>query len=119
MSAEAVAYATLSGASTVIAIVSTRIYPDVAPERGPLPAIAMTRMQTEYANTIHGGPPVASLVHLDVWCMADTRGHADALGDAVELALSQAGFFIEDRRFEYDPESFPIRSSVLSVGYWQ
>jgi hypothetical protein len=120
MSAETLANSTLIGAGAVTAIVSTRIYPDVVPERVPVPAIAITRAETEYVNTIHGGPPVASLVHLEIWCMSDSRGPAEALADVVITALGGAGFQLENRRPDYDETVLPaIYSSVLSVGYWE
>lgn len=117
---EKVAYSALSGSPEITAIVGPRIYPDVVPERVPLPAIVISRMTTDYVNTIHGGVPPASLVHLEIWCMDDSRADAEALADIAANVITGAEFFLEDRRPEFDPEiAPPIWSSVVTIAYWQ
>ena len=116
MSAETVLYSTLSGAAGVTALVSTRIYPDVAPQEGSLPAITFERTGTEYHNTIHG-TVIATVAAMDVWCMGATRASAEAVCDAVATAVRVAGFLTTGRRAEFDPES-DLWAAVLSIDHW-
>jgi len=116
VSAETVLYSTLSGAAGVTALVSTRIYPDVAPQEGSLPAITFERTGTEYHNTIHG-TVIATVAALDVWCMGATRASAEAVCDAATAAVAAAGFITRNRRAEYDPES-DLWGAVLSIDHW-
>lgn len=116
MSAETVLYSTLSGASGVTALVSTRIYPDVAPQDGSLPAVTFERVATEYHNTIHG-TVIATVAAMDVWCMGATRASAEAVCDAAATAVRAAGFLTTGRRAEFDPES-DLWAAVLSIDHW-
>jgi hypothetical protein len=119
MSAETVAYSTLSGAGAVTAITGTRIYPDFAPTETALPAIAFSRVNTVYTNVIHQAAPVGVDVVLEVWCMAETRKVAEQLGDAVVAALGAAtpsGFYMQDRTPDFDAES-KIFAAVLTVRF--
>lgn len=116
MSAETVAYSTLSGASGVTNISGTRIYPDFVPSEIAVPAVAISRVNTEYTTTIHSGVPVGVDVILEIWCMADTRKVAEQLADAVVSAMGTAGFVMQDRSPEFDSES-KIFAAVLTVRY--
>ena len=116
MRAEKVVYTLLAASSALAAIVSTRIYPDVAPQEGALPAITFERTGTEYHNTIHG-TVIATVAALDVWCMAATRASAEAVCDAAATAVRAAGFLTTGRRAEFDPES-DLWAAVLSIDHW-
>ena len=117
MSAETVLYSTLSADTGVDSLVDGRIYPDVAPQDGDLPAIAFERVGTEYHNTIHG-TAIATRVSMEAWCMGETRADAESVCDAVELAARAATFFTTGRRAEFDPET-NLWAAVLSLDYWQ
>jgi len=117
MSAETTLYATLSAASAVTALVSTRIYPDVVPQEAAVPCIAFARIATEYVATIHGAV-VAQRVTLDISCMASTRASAETIANAVTNAATPAAFLLSGRRADFDPES-GLWAAVLTVDYWQ
>lgn len=114
MSAESLAWTTLTGDTAVAAIVGTRIYPDFVPQEQTLPAIAVSRVSTEYLTTINTDAPVGEIAALEIWCMAETRIAAESLANAATTALSLAQFFPLDRRPEFDNESV-VYAVVLSV----
>lgn len=114
MSAETLIYGTLSGATGVSTIVSTRIYPDFLAQEITLPAIVTQRSESEYVNTIHSGAAVATRVTMETWCLASTRFGAETLADAVEIALPAGGFRIVNRYPEFDPETATFASVVAS-----
>lgn len=120
MSAESVAYSTLTGASSVTALVGSganaRIYPDVVPQEFCLPAISFQRVSTEPVNTIHASK-LAERVTLDVWCMDDQRYDAETLANNAQAALIAAKFILTNRRAELDIES-NIWIAVLTFDFW-
>jgi hypothetical protein len=117
MTAETHLYATLTAASAVTALVSTRIYPDVAPQEVAVPCIAFSRTATEYIQTIHG-PVVAQRVSLEISCMASTRSSAEQIADAVTVAATAARFIPVGRSADFDPDS-GLWAAVLTADYWQ
>ena len=119
MSAETVAVSTLKNAAAVTAIASTRVYPDFTPVETDVPAIALSRVNTEYVPTIHSGVPIGIFVLLEVWCMAETRKTAELLGDAAVAALGAAtptGFVVMDRSADFDAET-KLFAAVLTVRF--
>jgi hypothetical protein len=52
MSAEAVVYALLTGAGAVTAVVGSRIYPEVLPEKQPTPAIVYEHVSSSRSGAI-------------------------------------------------------------------
>jgi len=117
MSAESTIYSVLSGASGITALVSDRIYPDILPQKKPLPAVVYTRSGTEYLSTL-GSPAVASSATIEIWCFALTRPAAEALADAVLTALIVAKHYPSDRRPEYEEETQTC-ASVVVCNIWQ
>lgn len=114
MSAETLIYGTLTASAGVIAIVSTRIYPDFLAQEIVLPAIVTQRAESEYVNTIHTGAAVATRITMDTWCLAATRIGAETLADAVETALPVGLFVLTDRRIEFDPDTETFAAVVTS-----
>lgn len=114
MSAETVLYSTLTGASAVTAIVSTRIYPDVVPLEVQLPCVAYARVDTEYETTLHTSVPIAETATLEIQCMDDDRSGAEALANAVVAAVGAAHFLPTGRRAELDTEN-NLWAAVLTV----
>lgn len=112
MSVETDLYSALSTDAGVSALVGLRVYPDLAPVDVALPAMTFGRTQTEYVNTIHGSA-VAIRAQLEVVCMAGTREAADAVADAVEVAVRLDGFATLDRRGEFDSESLVFMATVV------
>lgn len=118
MSAESDAYSAVIGYPAAAALVGDRVYPDFVPLEKALPAVAITRVDTEYINTIHGDAPVGSAVTLEMWCMAESRLESITLADTVELAAAAAGFLVVGRRPEFDPEA-DYAVTVVTVRVWQ
>lgn len=112
MTAETSAYDALKNAPSVTALVDTRIYPDFVPEEKTLPAIAISRADTDYINTIHSNVPLGALVTLEVWCMAKTRAEAENLASVAAAALTI--FSLRNRSPDFDAES-AVFATVLTV----
>lgn len=117
MSAEASLYSLLSTAVPVIALVSTRVYPDVAPQDSALPAIVFERAGTEYLNTIHG-TTAATRVTLEVWCMAEGRTAAEGLADAVLQTVAGTTFVPVGRRADFDAEQ-QLWAAIVALDLWE
>lgn len=119
MSAETVAYAALTASPGLTNLVGTRVYPDMVPREQGMPSVAMSRIESEYVNSIHTGVPLATLVTLEIWCMGDSRASAEEVADAAVLLLANAGFFSEDRRQELDAGPPEIFAAILVMKYWE
>lgn len=117
MSAEADLYTTLSGDTSVMSLVDDRVYPDVVPQDRDLPAVAYSRVGTEYVNSIHGAA-LAQRATLEVFCMAARREDAEEICDAVSDAVRPSAFVTVGRRAEFDSEQL-VWASVLTVDYWE
>lgn len=122
MSTESDAYSALSAAVGVTALVSTRVFPDIVPQEYALPSVAMTRTGTVPIQTIHSMTPVASVVTIEMWCMAETKTSAEAVANAVHTALAAVNFRMVDRRPEIVVESDgepSVWATVLTFEYWE
>jgi len=124
VSAEAVAYSALSGDAPLIAVVGTKIYPDVVPAERPLPAIAVFRLESRPLNTIHGGAPLGADVPVEIWCMAETRLQANEIAALCLDPLTAALFTIIGQRSDMVPvpegeEANGILASVVTAEYFE
>lgn len=117
MSAEASLYSALTGDTSVMLLVDDRVYPDVLPQDKALPAVAYSRIGTEYVNTIHG-TSLASKATLDVFCMAERREDAEDICNAVEEVSRVADFITTGRRAEFDADQL-LWAAVLTVEFWE
>lgn len=113
MSAETEVYAALSGHAGLTAIVSTRIYPDVLPEKTIYPAVVFSRESTNPIRSISGHYFGAD-VSLQVGCWGNTRTEADAAGTQAEAALIASGMFPRGKNSGYDPET-DLYASIIEV----
>jgi len=113
MSAETQLYAALSAYAGLSALVSTRIYPDVLPERAAYPAVVFSRERTVPIRSISNhyfGADVA----MQIGCWAASRSAADAVAVAVAAALTAAGLAEQGRTAGYDPET-DLYATVLEL----
>ena len=113
MSAETMIYSALSGFAGLTAIVSTRIYPDVLPEKTVYPAVVFSRETTAPIRSI-SGQYFGSDVSLQVGCWSSTRTQADAVGAQVAAALVAAGIYPKGKNSGYDPET-DLFATVIEV----
>lgn len=116
MSAEEVAVAALGNAAAVTALVGDRIKPDFVDVGDALPAISISRANTEPVTSIHGGAPLGAITTLEIWCMASTRAAAEDLADKVVTALST--FDVVNRTPEVDSEAV-VYATVLTVHFYE
>lgn len=79
-------YSRLSGAAGVSALVSSRIYPGLAPQGTPWPFVVYWRDSSDYLTTLDAQTSVAES-KFTVLCYAETYLGAEALSAAVRAAL--------------------------------
>lgn len=113
MSAEAAVYAALSGYAALTAIVSTRIYPDVLPDKTVYPAVVFARENTEPLVSI-SNQYFGADVSLKVACWSDTRTQADAASTQAQAALLAAGIVPTGKNAGYDPDT-DLFASILDI----
>ena len=113
MSAESAFYQAINVAG-ITALVSTRIYPDALPEGCAYPAIVFTRESTEAIVTI-GGVKLADDVTFTISAWAETRTAADAVADALEVALRAAGHGVTGRDGGFDSETGLLASTITAT----
>ena len=97
MSIETTLYSTLAGNSGVTDLVSTRIYPNFAPEDAEYPLIAYQVVSGSRISTLQG---VSDAVRkrIQISCHANTYSSAKAIAAAVVAALEGNGYL----ELEYD-----------------
>ena len=98
MSIETALYATLSAASGVTALVSTRIYPNLVPEDTANPCIEYSLISGTKLHTLAGSNDMRRAV-IQISCHADTYASAKAVADAVIAALQGNGY--QQSSFEF------------------
>ena len=103
MSIETDLYTTLSNDSGVTALISTRIYPNLAPEGVTHPYVTYQVVTGERLSTI-AGVDDAKRKRIQINCHADTYASAKDLAAAVEAALEGDGYLAFERDF-YDPDT--------------
>lgn len=96
----------------VAAVVGTRIYPDVLPEKCVYPAIVYSFKVSPIMGI--SGNKLGEDLEFPTSCWAETRAAADAAADAVEAALSGTVFYVASREDAYDPET-GLFATVLAV----
>jgi hypothetical protein len=69
----------------VLALVSTRIYPDIVPQNATLPAVAISKISTRHDHTLSN---FAGLAHcrLQIDCYSVTRLQANSVAEAVRAS---------------------------------
>ena len=97
MSVETDLYSTLSNDAGVSALVSTRIYPNLAPENAGQPYVIYSVVTVDRYHTLKGdGDPANKRLQLE--CVDDGYEGAKALATAVIAALQGNGY----QQSEYD-----------------
>lgn len=121
MSAEVDTFSTLSASAALTALVSQRIYPDVAPEpeTGVIthPMVVYARSATTPTFTINGDL-VAAEITMNINCYAGTRSLAEQIGDAVVTAMRLASFYESGRATLYD-EDVNLYAAVIDFQMWE
>ncbi|WP_395406305.1 hypothetical protein ACHMW6_06430 [Pseudoduganella sp. UC29_106] len=116
MSAESIVYAALNVVG-VTTHVGSNICAAILPQGRKLPAIVYVRTGTENTTTIHSAAPVASLVTMDIWCIAESFAKAEDIADAAEVAMVPVVGYPVDRRQEVDPETEAL-ITILTYNIW-
>ena len=104
----------------VASLASDRVYTEVLPQAGAVPAVVFTEVAAEEDYALDG-PTGASARRVQVDSWAKTRADATALGLAVKAALSGhagaaagldvQGVFLAAERWDFDAETALYRTS--------
>lgn len=105
-------YYTAINVAGVTAVVSTRIYPDVLPEKCSYPAIVYSFKVTPIMSI--SNVKLGEDLEFPTSCWAETRALADSAADAIEAALSGSAFLMAGREDAYDPET-GLFATVLTI----
>ena len=112
MSIETTLYSTLSNNAGVVALVSTRIYPVLAPESAALPYVDYQNVAGSRISTLPGvGDAIRARIQMN--CNATTYAGAVALADAVIAALAGDGYL----ELEYDLYSSETQTHTRIVDW--
>lgn len=114
MSIETDLYSTLSNDAGVTALVSDRIYPNLAEEDDPRPYIVYQLITGERLSTITGVND-ARRKRVQISCHADTYASAKAVAAAVYAALEGDGY-LELEYDLYDHET-QIHSAIVDWSF--
>ena len=105
MTIESALYSHLSNKASITALVSTRIYPQVAPDTASYPFIVYSVISEGHEHSMSGASGLASVtMQIDAW--ASTVASRVALSEAIRNALD--GF-----RGDMGTENLSIRSCFL------
>jgi hypothetical protein len=111
-------YSALTNDSTVSALVSTRIYPVIAPQSAALPMIVYQRVSTVPVTSIDGDSGLDS-VRMQVSCWAKTYAETKSLAAAVRSAVMANLIGVTDSELDdYDAETRSFRV-IIDFVVWQ
>lgn len=117
-------YGRLSAVAGVTALVSTRIYPDIAPQNATFPYVVFQKLRTSPTDTKEGTSPLDKLL-VQVDCYSNNYDNAHALAAAVRTALDRYagtvnGHVIDKIIFSNDSDGSPqdVPTSTGSMIYW-
>lgn len=77
----------LAANAAVLALVSTRIYPLVAPQQASLPFLAYRRVQTDHVQTKSKTQDDLARARVEIRCVASSYSAVRTLADKVRIAL--------------------------------
>lgn len=115
MSVETSLYSTLTGNSGVSALIATRLYPLVLPQKPTLPAATYQRISTRPVSTRSGNG--LDFVRMQIDCYGATYANAKALAAAVVAALTNTGQLQQMMDgFDDTPEIYRVSVDFLIGG---
>ena len=117
MSIETTLYSTLSNASGVTALVSTRIYPQVAPDNAATPYITYQVIVGMAHNKIAGAPESERKI-IQLNCISNTYSNAKAIAEACKAAINVAvGYLVSERDDYFDQtEKHRVMLDISMIG---
>lgn len=117
MSIETTLYSTLSSASGVTALVSTRIYPMVAPDTATTPYITYQVISGSAHNLLQGAPSTERKV-IQINCISNSYANAKAIAAAVKAAINPAtGYLVSDGDDYFSAtEKYRVRLDFSLIG---
>ena len=117
MSIESTLYAALSGDDGVAALVSTRIYPQIAPDSAAVPYITYQVVATTAHNILNGAPGTERKV-IQVNCVSNTYTQAKSIAAAVKAAIEVNVGYLNGGGDDYFPstERHRVRLDFALIG---
>lgn len=117
-------YGVLSATAGVTALVSTRIYPDMAPQNVTFPYIVFQKLQTQPTDTKEGVSKLDKIL-VQVDCYSNNYDNAHSLAAAIRTALDRYtgtinGHVVDRIIFSNDSSGSPqdVPTSTGSTIYW-
>lgn len=117
MSAESDLRALLVATSAVTTLVGQRIAADRIEQGAARPFVVFSRTGSASLTGIDG-TIYKTLVSIELQCWADTRVAADAVADAVSVAIRSAMNTVSGRSGGYDPD-LDLEAALLTVEWWE
>jgi hypothetical protein len=117
-------YGVLSATAGVTALVSTRIYPDMAPQNATFPYIVFQKLSTQPTDTKEGASPLDKiLVQID--CYSGSYDTSHTIAAAIRTALDRYsgtinGHVVDKIIFSNDSSGSPqdVPTTTGSMIYW-
>ena len=103
MSIESTLYDTLRNAAGVSALVSTRIYPQIAPDNAATPYVTYQVIVGTAHNKLVGAPGSERKI-IQVNCISNTYSGAKAIAEACKAAINTSVGYLNAERDDYSPE---------------
>lgn len=111
MYAEELLVSALSSNAGIVAIVGTRIFPEIIPEETELPAIAYSRPQSRPFWGL-GSSCLAEEFVFEIGLYAYSKETAQQLSNLVKSTVESNGFGYTNRQSGFDPETFSFSEIV-------
>ena len=117
MSIETTLYGALSGAAGVTNLVSTRIYPQVAPDSAATPYIVY-QVIVGMAHNLTNGAPASERKVIQINCISNSYANAKAIAEAVKAALNVSTGYLTSEGDDYFPqtENHRVRLDFALIG---
>lgn len=104
MSIETTLYTALSTTNGVTNLVSTRIYPQIAPDNTAVPYITYQVIVGMAYNRMAGAPPGERKL-IQINCISNSYSNGKAIAEAVKAALNVATGYLVSERDDYFPQT--------------
>jgi len=105
MSIETTLYSTLSSNSALTTLVSTRIYPNIAPDNAAVPYLTY-QVIVGTAHNLYRGAPASERKVIQIDCIANSYSSAKSISAAVKTALVNVGYLKSERDDYFDQQEY-------------
>ena len=117
MSIESTLYNAIQNDTAITALVSNRVYPQVAPDNAAVPYITYQVISTQAHNRLVGAPLSERKV-IQVNCVSNSYTNAKAIAEACKLAINGAVGYLNGEGDDYfnQTENHRVRLDFALIG---